>query len=111
MAENYKSVGDNITTSLSDLITVPVGSTLIVALLQVANVNQYAYGSADVTVMWYQASSGKSMAIASGLSIPSKTSISLLEGKLVLLAGDKIRIQSSVSSTLDIIMSYLEVTA
>jgi hypothetical protein len=110
MAEIYRSVGENISIALTDLITVSVGSTLIVSLLQVANRNQYAYGSADVTVIWYNSSSGKSMAIAQGLSIPSKNSINLLEGKLVLLAGDKIKIQSSISDTLDIIMSYLEVT-
>ena len=42
--------------------------------------------------------------------IPSGSSLSMMENKLVLVVGDKLQVTASAASSIDVTLSYLEIT-
>ena len=69
-------------------------------------------GSIEANTVFYDASSTTLVNITHNTPIPSGTSIAVMGGdaKVVLEAGDSIRVQSNVASSIDVVLSYLEQT-
>jgi len=87
--------------------TVPVGSQITVIGLTCAN-NSAA--TTDVSVKIYDTHGGTGYFLIKAAPLPAGSSLSVLDGKLVLEAGNKIVVDSTDTSTVDAIISYLELT-
>lgn len=86
--------------------TVPVGSQITVIGLTCANKSN---NTTDVSVVIYETHGGTAYYLVKSASIPTGSSLSALEGKLVLSAGNRIAVNSTGTDTIDAILSYLEV--
>jgi hypothetical protein len=88
--------------------TVGAGTTTIVVGLSVTNTT----GSAITANVYIQDASLSNTSIVTNAPISSGSSLVVGGGdqKLVLITGDKIFVQSSASSSLDAVMSIMEIT-
>ncbi len=110
MASAFKSATSaSVGTSLTSVYTCPSGTTSTVIGLYLCN---QSGGSIEGSVEFYDASSTTHVGILSGAPIPSGTTIVAVggDGKIVLEAGDIIKVQSNVASSIDVVLSYLEQT-
>lgn len=98
------------TTSLTDLYQAPTtaGNTAVVMSILAANVNGTA--SADITVAKTDASNTLLSYLAFTIPVPNDTSLELVPNKVVLGAGEKIRVQASAANYLHVTLSSLEIT-
>ena len=109
MAVTGKSVGLSLTTNSADLYTCPSATTAYVKFLQASNVTAGSV-SADVNVNFYDSSAVLTESLARSVAVLPKESISCLTGILILEAGDKIQCFASANSSVDIVLSLMEVT-
>lgn len=87
--------------------TCPAATTAIVLQAQVANVSA---SNAQVTIFWQDASSGNLVTqLVQDLILPSGVAVGVIEGKLVLEAGDVIKINSFTDDEAEITVSVLEI--
>jgi acetyltransferase-like isoleucine patch superfamily enzyme len=88
--------------------TVPAATTTIVVGLSVTNTT----GSAITANVYIQDSSVNNTFLVTNAPISSGSSLVVGGGdqKLVLITGDKVFVQSSASSSLDAVMSIMEIT-
>lgn len=100
------------TTSLTTLYTCPSSNTngsvsaSIVFLLQVANVTSRAD---VVTVLWTKASTSNSIVrLAYQASVPAQSSIGILTGKLPLMPGDTVKVQTGIFNSCEVTLGTLE---
>ena len=108
MAETFKNAKKVLTGSLSDIYTVPAGTTAIVIGCQVANNDTSAR---DLTMVWTDASdSDTATYLADVITIPVASAYEPVGGKLILEAGDKLRGFGSTTSTLEVTLSVLELS-
>ncbi len=110
MASAFKSATSaSVGTSLTSVYTCPSSTTSTVIGLYLCN---QSGGSIEGSVEFYDASSTTHVGILSGAPIPSGTTIVAIggDGKIVLEAGDIIKVQSNVASSIDVVLSYLEQT-
>ena len=108
MANTFKNAYHDVTTSLAAAYTAPSSTTSIVLTCRITNVD----GSNDATVSATvtDASSGESY-IAKTMNVPADSSIELAGvSKIVLEAGDILKLQASVASDLEAFISVLEIT-
>ena len=109
MAVTGKSVGLSLTTNSADLYTCPSATTAYVKLLQASNVTATSV-SADVNINFFDSSASLTESLARNVAVLPKESISCLTGILILEAGDKVQCFASANSSIDVIMSLMEVT-
>jgi len=110
MANTFKSFTKaNISTSPSDVYTVPGATTTIIIGFCLCNTTNNSV-TADVFVD--KASiSADNVYIVKGILIPDGTLYDFNAGnKIILQTGDKIQITSNTSSSVDVILSVLEQT-
>ena len=69
-------------------------------------------GAIEGSVEFYDASTTNHVGILSASPIPDGSTVVAIggEGKIVLEAGDIIKVQSNVASSIDVVLSYLEQT-
>lgn len=110
MAIAYKNARAALGTSYATVYTCPAGTTALVLLAQVANVDGVA--SADVSAQWLDDSAADAATrLAEAVPIPAKTGINVLDdGPLVLEAGDQFQVKASVAGDLEISLAISEVT-
>lgn len=104
---NNSMVG-SIGTSTTDLYTVPGGASTTVIGLSLANILPSTMVYATVTLT----KGASSVSIIKNGPIPPGSSLVLFGGdqKLVMAAGDKISILSSNATSIDAVLSYLQIT-
>lgn len=85
--------------------TVPIGSTLTVIGLTCANTG---LTTTEVSVVIYDQHLGNSYYLVKNAPIPPGSSLSVLDGKVVLETGNKLAVSTSISGSIDAIVSYLE---
>ena len=110
MANVFKNAYKDATTSLADLIpALDSNHEAIVLMLRATNVDGSNDATVDVRVV---DSDGSSDAyIAYEMSVPADTSLDVLgTSKLVLDAGDSLKIKASAASDIEFFASYLEIT-
>ena len=108
MANTFKNAYLDVTSSAQTIYTAPASTTSIVVTLRVTNVD----GAADdtITADVIDGSSGNSR-IAYTLSVPADTTVELAgTSKLVLEAGDVVKLKASSASDLEAFFSVLEIT-
>lgn len=108
MTTAFKNARLALTTSLADIYTCPAGTTSIVTLLHVANVD--GTNDADVDIAWYDSSATATTYLAKTICVPADASFNSIEGKLVLEAGDKIQGKASADSDLELSLSVMEMS-
>ena len=107
MAElnRFKTVTHIVTTNNDTVYTAPTGYTGIVLMAQVANVGTTAE---SFTFSHYDTSAATETELLKNYDVPVEDAASPLTGKLILEAGDSIRIQASANSTFKLTLSILE---
>tara|TARA_R100000781_G_C4003733_1_gene101249 strand:- start:237 stop:563 length:327 start_codon:yes stop_codon:yes gene_type:complete len=108
MADTLKGVNHDLTTSLGDSALTAGGSEIITIIgLQVANVHATDAATLDVYI---DRASGDDGYVVKGISIPINDTLSVIQGKIVLGAGDAIQMKADATSKLEATVSYLSQT-
>ena len=110
MASAFKTAtAVNVGTSLTTVYTCPSATTVTIIGLYLAN---QSGGAIEGTVEFYDASTTNHVTVLKSSPIPSSSTVVAVggEGKIVLEAGDIIKVQSNVASSMDVVLSYLEQT-
>ena len=110
MAANFKSVAAaSVGTSLTTVYTCPSATTVTIIGLYLCN---QSGGAIEANVEFYDASSTTHIGIVSQIEIPGQSTLAPIGGdaKVVLEAGDAIKVQSNIASSIDVVLSYLEQT-
>ena len=108
MANTFKSyMVRQVGTSESLVVTV-AGSTQTVAV----GINLANLMGTQITASVYIERGGSNVDyhIVKDAPIPAQSALSVLDGKVILMATDKLYVKSSASTSLDAILSVLEIT-
>ena len=109
MASTFKNSTERaVGTSPTDVgNAVPAGTEVTVIGLSLANITA---GNVKATIAINDGSNTTN--IAKNIPIPTETALVVIGGdqKVVLMTGDKIVITSDTASSVDVLMSYLEIT-
>ena len=114
MANTFKlKTKANIDASLTTVYTVPSSTTTVIIGCTVANVKG-ASVTADVKLVT-ASSSGENaddVYIVKAIPLPAGSSVEIMAGnKIILEAGDVIKVKGSVTDAVDAILSIMEITA
>jgi|TARA_R110000823_G_scaffold90485_1_gene199929 hypothetical protein len=117
MANTFKTITHDVMPASSGtpetLYTVQSGSTVIILGLLVANVHT-AQVTASVTLVSTTTQTSQTQNTTAFLvksaAIPAASTLSVLDGKIVLNVGDIIKIDCSVTDKVSVTMSYMEIT-
>ena len=103
----YKTITSIASTSSVGIYTAPVGYAGVVLLAQVANVGSQTY---TVTVSHKRSVSGIAVTteIVKDYAVPANDSVSVLDGKLILVSNDVLMLSANNASNLKFIGSILE---
>lgn len=102
MANTFKNyVSASVGTSTATVYTVPSSTTSVIIGLNVSN-----RAAAQITVDVLLGSTY----IIKAVAIPVASSLSVLDGKIIMETTDTIRVTSSAASSADVILSVLEQT-
>lgn len=88
-------------TTAATLYTVPANTTATTIGANIANVTG---GNVYVTVRL------GTLFLVKDVPIPPGTSLSILDGKLIFQAGDVITVSSNTASSIDVVLSVLEIS-
>lgn len=105
----YKNFRQSVGTSYATAYTCPAGTTAMVLLCQSANVDGSV--SADVSAQWLDSSaSNVATRIGHTVTVPPKAALGMLDGKLVLEAGDVLQVMASSTGKIEISGSVQEMS-
>ena len=110
MASTFKTAtAANIGTSLTTVYTCPSNTVVTVIGLYLAN---QSGGTVECSLQFYDASETAHISLLSSVEIPGQSTLAPVGGdaKVVLEAGDALKVQSNVASSIDVVLSYLEQT-
>ena len=111
MAGNFKSVAAaSVGTSLTTVYTCPSATTVTIIGLYLCN---QSGGAIEANVEFMDASASNAhFGLVSQIEIPGQSTLAPIGGdaKVVLEAGDAIKVQSNIASSIDVVLSYLEQT-
>ena len=113
MANTFKLKTDTaVGTTLTTVYTVPASTTTICIGCTLANIHATANIEADVQIVTAASSgeNGDDVYIIKGVPVPNKSSLEIIEGKIVLETGDAVKVKSNTASSIDIALSVLEQT-
>lgn len=110
MATVFKTAtAADIGTSLTTVFTCPSNTVVTVIGLYLAN---QSGGAVECSLQFYDSSSAAHISLLSSVEIPAQSTLAPVGGdaKVVLEAGDALKVQSNVASSIDVVLSYLEQT-
>ena len=109
MAETFKNAYLDVTDSEADFYTCPGSTTAIVLTLRMTNVDGTNAATVDAKVLDSDGSTNSM--IASTINVPADSTLELAgASKIVLEAGDKVRLTASAASDIEAFASILEIT-
>lgn len=109
MAATFKNAKLAVTTSMVTAYTCPALTTAIVLMAQCANID--GTNTADISLQWLDSSaSNTATKLAHTVVVPADAALGLLDGKLVLEAGDALQAQASADGDLVLTLSVLELS-
>ena len=109
MAETFQRTSLAVTSTETDGYVVPGSTTAIVLSCLVANID--GTNSDDITAKVTNSSNQEQSRIASTITVPADASLELIPNKLVLEAGEKLRLTGAAASgRLSATISILEIT-
>ena len=105
----YKSTSTAITTAVADLYQAPAsaGNAATVLSVLVSNINGTA--SADLTLSKTDASNNIAGYITYTVPVPANTTLECIPNKIILMAGQKLRVLTSANSYLQATISVVEI--
>jgi|TARA_Y100001951_G_C11248553_1_gene244941 hypothetical protein len=110
MASAFKTATSaSVGTSLTTVYTCPANTTSTIIGLYLCN---QTGGQIESTCEFYDTSASAHIGLVNDSPIPSGSTLVIVggDGKVVLEAGDIIKVQSNVASSIDVVLSYLEQT-
>jgi len=109
MANTFKSRTVDALTTMSDLVpTVAADTTTIVLSVRATNIHATNDGTIDVELT---DGSSKNGYLAKAISVPNGSSLEVAGvTKIVLQTGDKLQGLADAASTIEYVISYLEIT-
>ena len=110
MASAFKTATEaNVGTSLTTVYTCPSNTTVTIIGMYLCN---QSGGAVEADVEFYDASTTTHVGIVSGIEIPGQSTLAPIGGdaKVVLEAGDAIKVESNIVDSVDVVLSYLEQT-
>lgn len=110
MASAFKTATEaNVGTSLTTVYTCPSNTTVTIIGMYLCN---QSGGAVEADVEFYDASTTTHVGIVSGIEIPGQSTLAPIGGdaKVVLEAGDAIKVESNIADSVDVVLSYLEQT-
>ena len=105
-----KTIGAALGTSSADILTNPAASGKVFKVNVVHVTNVHASNNADATVAFYDASATTSYKLAGPITVPNKAALAILEKSIYLEEGDKITALASAASSIEIVISYEELS-
>ena len=109
MAETFKNAYLDVTDTEADFYTCPGSTTAIVLTLRMTNVDGTNAATVDAKVLDSDGSTNSM--IASTINVPADSTLELAgASKIVLEAGDKVRLTASAASDIEAFASILEIT-
>ena len=109
MAETFKNAYLDVSDSEADFYTCPGSTTAIVLTLRMTNVDGTNAATVDAKVLDSDGSTNSM--IASTINVPADSTLELAgASKIVLEAGDKVRLTASAASDIEAFASILEIT-
>jgi hypothetical protein len=115
MANTFKLKTDTaVGTTLTTVYTVPASpatTTIIIGCL-LANIHASAQVKASVKIVTVATSgeNGDDVFLIKGVPVPFGSSLEIVEGKIVMQAGDIIKVESDTAASIDVALSVLEQT-
>ena len=108
MANTFKSfTSGSIGTTLTDVYTCPASTTTIILGASIANIHSNPIGGSIKLAK----NGGDDVFIVKQAPVPVGSTVEVMSGnKVVLEASDKLQFQSDASSSLDSILSILEIS-
>lgn len=108
MAESFVNKGAAATTVLTPIYTCPTGKQALLLLCQGTNVDGTVTGA--LTVSWKDFSAGNVVInLVKDLAIPPKSAVGVIDGKLVLEAGDQLMVAADTDAVLELTISAIEI--
>jgi len=101
----FKTVTAEVTTSNETIYTAPAGNTGIILMAQVANITST---SGEVTFIHFDSATNTDTELLKSFPIPGNDAASLITGKLIVEAGDSVKIFASANNKFKITLSVLE---
>lgn len=109
MANTFKNARLVVTASMSTIYTCPGSTTALVLLAQATNI--HASTDATVSLQWLDSSASSAVTrLAKNVALPLGAALGLLDGKLVLEAGDVLQSSANAVSSVELTVSVLELT-
>lgn len=110
MPNSFKSLRSNATTVATNIYTAPAanGSSAMFQHLQLTNINGASAVTATIEII--DATTSANFPLLYNTSIPAGSAISAFDGKLIIGAGDSIRVVSTANSAVVVTGSIIEVT-
>ncbi len=113
MAETFKlRTGASVSNSaLEEIYTVPSNTTSVIVGGILSNISSSII-TADVQIVTASTTgeNGDDVYLVKTVQIPSGSSLEIIEGKVVLETGDKVKVLASASAALDVAFSVMEIT-
>lgn len=100
---NFRTTFANITTSVGNVYTPPLGYATVVLMAQVSN-----NGESTIQISADVLRAGNTTLLIKNASVPTNDAISVLTGRLILNYGDMLQFQSSDNTSAQLTLSYLE---
>jgi|TARA_Y100000034_G_C6581596_1_gene252341 hypothetical protein len=112
MANTFKLKTDTaVGTTLTTVYTVPAATTTVMIGAVLANITaSQIKANVQIVTASTQGENADDVYLIKELPIPTGSSFELIEGKVVLEAGDIIKVESDTASSLDVALSVLEQT-
>jgi len=114
MANTFKlKTKANIDASLTTVYTVPSNTTTVIIGCTVSNVKGSSV-TADVQLVTAATSgeNGDNVYVVKAIPLPSGSAVEIMSGnKIILNAGDIVKVKGSVTDAVDAILSIMEITA
>ena len=113
MANVFKLKTDTaVGTALTTIYTVPASTTTIIIGCLLANIHASAQVKANVQIVTAATSgeNGDNVFLIKSVPVPFGSSLEIVEGKIVMQAGDIIKVESDTAASIDVALSVLEQT-
>ena len=109
MTSTFKNARLAVTTSIETVYTCPSATTAIIFMAQAANVN--GVNDSSISLQWIDSSNNNNVTrLVDILSVQSGISMGLIDGKMVLEAGDYLQAKASAINNIELTISVLELT-
>ena len=108
MANSFKMVSYDVTTSAAAALTAAAGETIVIIGCSIGNV--HASTASHATAKVVQSGGSVESIIANQVSVPVNDALNPIQGKLVLETGDSFQLQSENAASLEATISYMVIT-